>query len=223
MRRAEERVERLLGRVAQSDMPLIAFVPDPDREVELERVRDLAERRAMRAGRSELLDEAWDRVAGGYASRLGDLQGWVARAGVSRPGPFDYSAADRAASQIAIQDLVLAALAEDLLTPDEHATLSLAGEWMLGHGDELPDGWTPVDGWAPAGEEDAPLQAPVVAEARTWPRSELLGAGLLVTLAIIGGGVALGDALAGVGLGLGTAVLLFFWRRDPKPPEVEEG
>ena len=217
LRRAEERVERVLGLVAQSDMPLVGFVPDPQREAELELVRDLAEHRAIRAGRGELLDEAWDRVARGYASRLGDMEGWIARAGVSRPGPFDYSAADRAASQIAMQDLVLAALAEDLLTPEEHATLGATGEQMLGQGDELPVGWTPP------GEEDALLEPHVVTEARTWPRSELLGAALLVTLAVIGGWVALGDLLAGVGLGLGTAVLLFFWRRDQQPPEAEEG
>jgi hypothetical protein len=216
LRRAQERVERVLDRVAMSDMPLMGAVSDLEWEAKLEQVRDLARRRAIRAGRGELLDEAWDRVASGYASRLGDGAGWMAMQGVPVREPFVYGAEDRVASQIAIGDLVLAAAAEDLLTPEEHALLSATGERMLDPGDELPLDWTPPP-------EATQPERPVVSQARAWPRSELLGATLLVTLAMIVGWVAADDPLAGVGLGLGAAAFLFLWRRDPKPPDGETG
>jgi hypothetical protein len=214
LRRAQERVETVLARLAERDLPLMSFESGVAQDAELERVRGLAEQHAVRTGRADLLDEAWDRVAAGYASKLGDQSGWVGVAGVPISTPFAFSAEDRAASQVAIQDLVLAALTEDLLTAEEFATLGAAGEWMLGQSEELPPGWTPPP-------VDASLLGPAAA-LRTWPAAELLGAALLVLLAVLGGWVAMGNPLAGVGLGVGAAVVLVFWRRDQQPPEDEE-
>jgi hypothetical protein len=215
LRHAQERVESVLARLAERDLPLMSFESGAAQDAELERVRGLAERHAVRTDRADLLDEAWDRVAAGYASKLGDQSGWVGLVGAPISTPFAaFSAEDRAASQVAIQDLVLAALTEDLLTPEEFATLGAAGEWMLGQGEELPPGWTPP----PA---DVSLLEPAAA-LRTWPAAELLGAGLLVVLAFLGGWVAMGNPVAGVGLGVGAAVVLVFWRGDEQPPESEE-
>lgn len=212
LRRAQERVQRVFQRMADLDMPLFGVDLGALDDAELVALRDRAEQRAAKVGRSDLIDEAFDRIAAGYASRMGDSGRSAGIFGITAP----TDARQLAAAQIALQDLVLAVAAEDLLTPDEAATLGAAGELLLQHGLELPEGWIPPPDVAP----EVPPGVPE-GEGSTWSRGEVVGAILLVALAVIAGWLAMHDVMAGLGLGFGVAVFLFLWRRERPVPNDE--
>lgn len=125
--RAVERVEHILGRIAEQDAPLWISDSQPRSGLHLAAVRRLANQRADEACRGDMLAGARERVSRAYALRVGDMSLWSAVTAGSLP----YSARDRADSQAVLQDLVTAAVTEDLLPWSAVRRLREDGERLL--------------------------------------------------------------------------------------------
>ncbi|CAN5803824.1 hypothetical protein BH23CHL8_BH23CHL8_15980 [soil metagenome] len=123
---AAERVERILLRLAEEGVPLWGGSPMRAGR-DLRPIRGLAERRAIEAGRDELLGEARERVGRAYVARLANMGAWTGIAGFSLP----FSARERAESEMVLRDLVTAAVVEDLVPQSAVAALRADGERLL--------------------------------------------------------------------------------------------
>jgi hypothetical protein len=185
--RAEQRVDRLFQRMARADAPIWSGSVGRD-DAQLRHVRALAQAAADEAGRGELLDAALERLSGAYASRLGEMGYWTALVGI----PVPFTSAERAASQRVLQDLITAAVVEDLLEVEAVARLRADGETLLGSADE-PERAAPLDPFhhplTPTGRRVARLfaawmAADLFAAVALWLEGGRHVAVLLVTLAM---------------------------------------
>lgn len=177
LERAQQRVDRLFERLARSDAPLWSGAPLRD-ERQLRTLREQAEEQAIEAGRIELLDEAHERVANAYATRLGDMGYWTGLFGI----PVPFTAQERADSQAVVRDLITAAVVADLLPPLAVEALRADGEHLLGPVED-------EDGSAPAVERTPPRD-PFVGPYASWQF-------LVIELLSFDVGVVIGAAIDG--------------------------
>jgi hypothetical protein len=124
----QERVERTLARIARHGVLGDGLIEDISGADQRRPYRNMAERLAEQSGRGDLVRDARARIRAGLDEGYGDLA-----LGNMFGSPGDPAAgAERAATAIALGDLVLAAAVEDLLAPAVFRTLSQDGEAILG-------------------------------------------------------------------------------------------
>jgi hypothetical protein len=127
---AEARVERIFERLSRREVPIWPGVARSATADVLTQARRIATEQAASAGRGALLEAALERVRRAYALHLGDQGYWTAVLAVSVP----VSPADRAASELVVEDLVRAAVVQDLLPASVVDTLRADAEDLLGAG-----------------------------------------------------------------------------------------
>jgi len=125
---AERRVERIFERLSRREVPIWPGVARSESAEALARARRAAAEQAAAGGRGALLEASLERVRRAYALHLGDQGYWTAVLAVSVP----VSPADRAASELVVEDLVRAAVVEDLVTASIADTLRADAEELLG-------------------------------------------------------------------------------------------
>lgn len=149
---AGARVERIFEQLSRREVPIWPGVARSESAEALVRARRVAAEQAVASGRAALLEAALERVRRAYALHLGDQGYWTAVLAV----PVPVSPADRAASELVVEDLVRAAVVEDLVAASVADTLRADAEDLLGAG-------TMGEGEAVGEPPPTPFAGPLVA------------------------------------------------------------
>ena len=149
---AAARVERIFERLSRREVPIWPGVARSESADALARARRTAAEQAVAHGRGALLEASLERVRRAYALHLGDQGYWTAVLAV----PVPVSPADRAASELVVEDLLRAAVVEDLVSASVADTLRAAAEDLLGAG-------IPSEGEAAVEPPPIPFAGPLVA------------------------------------------------------------